>query len=62
MLRGEEAPHDAHARAQLGHRLVVSLVAGAALVAQQAAEAPAAARAFYTRPAVAALNGMRAWR
>lgn len=40
--------------------LVISLVAGAAaLVAQQqAAEAPATARAFYTRPAVAALNGM----
>ena len=36
-----------------------ALVAGVALYAQQqAAEAPAAARAFYTRPAVAALNGV----
>lgn len=41
------------------------LIAGAAALAaqqrppqQQAAEAPASARAFYTRPAVAALNGM----
>ena len=39
--------------------VVISLVAGTAPVAQQqAAEAPAATRAFYTRPAVAALNGM----
>jgi gamma-glutamyltranspeptidase/glutathione hydrolase len=36
-----------------------SLVAGVALYAQQqAAEAPATARPFYTRPAVAALNGV----
>lgn len=36
-----------------------SLVAGVALYAQQqAAEAPAAARPFYTRPAVAAINGV----
>jgi gamma-glutamyltranspeptidase/glutathione hydrolase len=36
-----------------------ALVTGVALYAQQqAAEAPAAARAFYTRPAVAALNGV----
>ena len=40
--------------------LLLSLVAGAAaLVAQQqAAEAPASSRAFFTRPAVAALNGV----
>jgi gamma-glutamyltranspeptidase/glutathione hydrolase len=40
--------------------LLLSLIAGAAaLVAQQqAAEAPASSRAFYTRPAVAALNGV----
>ena len=39
--------------------LVLSLIAGAAVIAQQqAAEAPATARAFYTRPAVAALNGV----
>ena len=38
---------------------LTSLVAGVALYAQQqAAEAPAAARPFYTRPAVAALNGV----
>src|SRR5688500_11809770 len=37
----------------------LSLVAGAALYAQQqAAEAPASARPFYSRPAVAALNGV----
>ena len=36
-----------------------SLIAGVALYAQQqAAEAPATARPFYTRPAVAALNGV----
>ena len=40
--------------------LLLSLIAGAAaLVAQQqAAEAPASNRAFFTRPAVAALNGV----
>ena len=39
--------------------LVLSLIAGAAVIAQQqAAEAPATARPFYTRPAVAALNGV----
>jgi gamma-glutamyltranspeptidase/glutathione hydrolase len=40
--------------------LLLSLMAGAAaLVAQQlAAEAPASSRAFFTRPAVAALNGV----
>ncbi len=38
---------------------LTALVAGVALYAQQqAAEAPATARAFYTRPAVAALNGV----
>jgi len=38
---------------------LTALVAGAALYAQQqAAEAPATARAFFTRPAVAALNGV----
>jgi gamma-glutamyltranspeptidase/glutathione hydrolase len=44
---------------------LAGLIAGAAVLAaqqppsqQQAAEAPAAARAFYTRPAVAAINGM----
>ena len=39
--------------------LVLSLIAGAALIAQQqAAEAPPTARPFFTRPAVAALNGV----
>lgn len=38
---------------------LISLAAAAALYAQQqAAEAPAAARPFYSRPAVAALNGV----
>ena len=38
---------------------LLSLIAGVALYAQQqAAEAPAAARPFYSRPAVAALNGV----
>ena len=38
---------------------LLSLIAGAALYAQQqAAEAPASARPFYSRPAVAALNGV----
>src|SRR5262245_10114300 len=40
--------------------LSLSLIAGAAAVVaqQQAAEAPASSRTFYTRPAVAALNGV----
>ena len=38
---------------------LTALIAGVAVFAQQqAAEAPAAARPFYTRPAVAALNGV----
>ena len=38
---------------------LLSLIAGVALYAQQqAAEAPASARPFYSRPAVAALNGV----
>ena len=38
---------------------LLSLITGAALYAQQqAAEAPATARTFYSRPAVAALNGV----
>jgi gamma-glutamyltranspeptidase/glutathione hydrolase len=38
---------------------LIALLAGAALYAQQqAAEAPATARPFYSRPAVAALNGV----
>src|SRR5687768_9905907 len=38
---------------------LLSLIAGVALYAQQqAAEAPAAARPFYSRPAVSALNGI----
>src|SRR5688572_22267905 len=38
---------------------LLSLIAGVALYAQQqAAEAPAAARPFYSRPAVSALNGV----
>ena len=38
---------------------IASLLAGAALYAQQqAAEAPATARPFYSRPAVAAMNGV----
>ena len=52
-------------RARIATLICTGLLAGAAaLVAQQAppqqqaAEAPAAARAFYTRPAVAAINGM----
>ena len=40
--------------------LSAALIAGAAVLVaqQQAAEAPATSRAFYTRPAVAALNGI----
>ena len=41
--------------------VVVALITGGSgwlLAQQQAAEAPAAARAFYTRPAVAAINGV----
>src|SRR5215218_9473132 len=52
-------------RAHVTAVALAGLITGAAaLVAQQpppqqqAAEAPASARAFYTRPAVAAINGM----
>ena len=39
--------------------LAAALISGAAVLAQQqAAEAPAAARPFYSRPAVAAINGV----
>ncbi len=39
--------------------LAAALISGAAVIAQQqAAEAPASSRAFYTRPAVAGLNGI----
>src|SRR5215213_2644017 len=60
MLRAEE-PHmfklkRAHAAITI---LAAALVSGAAVLAQQqAAEAPATARPFYTRPSVAAVNGI----
>lgn len=47
-------------RAQLTNVILAGLISGAAVLVaqQQAAEAPAAPRPFYTRPAVAALNGV----
>jgi gamma-glutamyltranspeptidase/glutathione hydrolase len=61
MLRGEE-PH----MFQLTRARIVTLTISTALIAstavvarqQQAAEAPASGRTFYSRPAVAALNGV----
>jgi gamma-glutamyltranspeptidase/glutathione hydrolase len=51
--------HRAHSSAIAIAISFASLVAGVALYAQQqAAEAPAAVRPFYTRPAVAAINGV----
>jgi len=60
MLRREEPPmfqlKRAHAAVTI---LAAALISGAAVLAQQqAAEAPATARTFYTRPAVAAVNGV----
>jgi gamma-glutamyltranspeptidase/glutathione hydrolase len=59
MLRREEPPMFQLKRAAVTI-LSAALISGAAVLVaqQQAAEAPAAARPFYSRPAVAALNGV----
>src|SRR4026209_1634731 len=59
MLRAEEPSMFQLKRASIAFTVLVA--AGAAVVIaqqQQAAEAPASSRTFYSRPAVAALNGV----
>jgi gamma-glutamyltranspeptidase/glutathione hydrolase len=61
MLRREEPPMFQLKRSHAAITVLsAALIAGAAVLVaqQQAAEAPASSRAFYTRPAVAALNGI----
>ena len=60
MLRAEERPMFEPTRPRIiAVALVAAAAASAALFAQQqAAEAPASTRPFYSRPAVAALNGV----
>jgi gamma-glutamyltranspeptidase/glutathione hydrolase len=61
MLRGEEPTMFQLKRSRLALTILAAALSGgvAVIVAQQqAAEAPAAARPFYSRPAVAALNGV----
>jgi gamma-glutamyltranspeptidase/glutathione hydrolase len=59
MLRGEEPPMFQLRRAAVTILSAAVISSAAIIVAQQqAAEAPAAPRPFYTRPAVAAVNGI----
>jgi gamma-glutamyltranspeptidase / glutathione hydrolase len=61
MLRGEEPPMFEPTRARILAIALIAVVSAStvSLVGQQqAAEAPATARTFYTRPAVAAVNGV----
>jgi gamma-glutamyltranspeptidase/glutathione hydrolase len=61
MLRGEEPPMFEPTRQRILTIALTAAVAASAVALfaqQQAAEAPASSRAFYTRPAVAAVNGI----
>jgi gamma-glutamyltranspeptidase/glutathione hydrolase len=61
MLRGEEPPMFEPTRARILAIALTAAVAASAVALfgqQQAAEAPASARTFFTRPAVAAVNGV----
>jgi len=61
MLRGEEPPMFEPSRQRILAIAFVAVVSASAVALfgqQQAAEAPASSRAFYTRPAVAGINGI----